>query len=102
MPGISDTMDLESLLYSTLQITVTDGRAFIGHFVCTDHDQNIILAQAEELLPKRLLDDPEECPISVGAWGGREMGLVMIKGKDVVKIEAQLPLAGTEERDDVT
>jgi small nuclear ribonucleoprotein (snRNP)-like protein len=95
-------MDLNSLLYSTLQITIKDGRAFIGHFVCTDHDQNIILAQAEELLPKHLLDDPEECPITVGTWGGREMGLVMIKGKDVVKIEAQLPSETKGERDDVT
>jgi hypothetical protein len=30
------------------------------------------------------------------------MGLVMIKGKDVVKIEAQLPSETKGERDDVT
>lgn len=83
-------MDLASLLYTTLHITITDGRTFIGHFICTDAQQNIILSQAEELLPPDIADDEEEKPISVGAWGGREMGMVMINGKDVVKIQAQV------------
>lgn len=87
-------MHLPSLLYSTLHITIVDGRAFVGHFVCTDAQQNIILAQAEELLPPDIMDDEDEQPISVGAWGGREMGMVMIRGKDVVKIQAQLPAEG--------
>lgn len=83
-------MNLGSLLYTTLHITITDGRTFIGHFICTDAQQNIILSQAEELLPPDIADDEEEKPISVGAWGGREMGMVMIKGKDIVKIQAQV------------
>ncbi|KAI5450396.1 hypothetical protein NCC49_003178 [Naganishia albida] len=83
-------MDLAALLYTTLHITITDGRTFIGHFICTDAQQNIILSQAEELLPPDIADDEEEKPISVGAWGGREMGMVMINGKDVVKIQAQV------------
>lgn len=96
-------MHLLSLLYTTLHITITDGRTFIGHFICTDAQQNIILSQAEELLPLDVAEDDEEKPISVGAWGGREMGMVMIRGKDVVKIQAQLPsnhAEGVNERDD--
>lgn len=89
-------MHLPSLLYTTLHITITDGRTFIGHFICTDAQQNIILSQAEELLPPDIANDEEEKPISVGAWGGREMGMVMIKGKDVVEIKAQLPVDHAE------
>ncbi|KAJ9126433.1 hypothetical protein QFC24_002176 [Naganishia onofrii] len=91
---------LSSLLASTLVITIQDGRSFVGLFICTDRDQNIILNQAEEFLPPRLrrtpdnkYQEPEErMPVSVGAWGGREVGMIMFRAKDIVKIEAQLPL----------
>jgi small nuclear ribonucleoprotein (snRNP)-like protein len=79
---------LQSLLYSTLRIKIRDNRTFIGQFICVDKQQNIVLAQAEEFL------EPEEerirgSPISRGPLGGREMGMVTISGKDVVKIEAE-------------
>jgi small nuclear ribonucleoprotein (snRNP)-like protein len=94
---------LTDLLESTLVITITDGRSFVGHFICTDRDQNIILNQAEEFLPhwtadgKNGQEEAAERPVSVGAWGGREVGMIMLRGRDIVKIEAQLPLDLQEE-----
>jgi small nuclear ribonucleoprotein (snRNP)-like protein len=39
---------LRSYLYINLRIKITDGRVFIGTFMCIDKEKNIVLAQAEE------------------------------------------------------
>ncbi|KAF8928116.1 hypothetical protein BGZ47_001809 [Haplosporangium gracile] len=39
---------LRSLLNRTTRIKITDGRLFIGQFMCVDHSKNIILSAAHE------------------------------------------------------
>ncbi|KAF5361661.1 hypothetical protein D9758_007321 [Tetrapyrgos nigripes] len=79
MPLASDPIRaLHSLLRSTLRITVTDGRIFLGAFVGTDKPMNILLTETEEF---RL--GPGENP------NGRFVGQVMIPWKMITKIEAQ-------------
>ncbi|KAI8640873.1 hypothetical protein BD408DRAFT_313262, partial [Parasitella parasitica] len=56
------------------RIRITDGRIFIGTFVCIDKEKNIILAHTEELR---------------GGSKKRLVGLVMIPGKHIVKIETE-------------
>ena len=93
-----------------------DGRYFIGRFTCTDSQSNIILDHAEEFRPspqtdeQRLLKENRDMyypksqrgPADGPGWGkwsgeggeigqgkeeGRILGLVLIPGKDVVKME---------------
>ncbi|CAO3614050.1 unnamed protein product [Cunninghamella blakesleeana] len=74
--GITD-IDKVNLLRSYLnfkaRIQITDGRVFIGTFVCIDKQKNIILAQAEEFREEEK----------------RLVGLVMIPGKHLVKVETE-------------
>ncbi|CAO3618638.1 unnamed protein product [Mucor fragilis] len=64
---------LNSYLNFKARIKITDGRTFIGTFVCIDKEKNIILAHTEEFrgAEKRLV------------------GLIMIPGKHIVKIETE-------------
>ena len=39
---------LESLIDARLRIAVSDGRRFVGTFMCTDRDGNAILADTHE------------------------------------------------------
>jgi hypothetical protein len=49
MPTDSENVaQLRSYLNHKARIKVSDGRIFIGLFVCTDKDKNTILAHAEE------------------------------------------------------
>ncbi len=84
----SATAWLASLIHTPLRITLTDSRAFVGHFLCTDKQGNIILSQAEEMLPAGRSE--EDAPIATGAWGGREMGMVMCPSGGVSRVEAQV------------
>ncbi|KAI8885068.1 Sm-like ribonucleoprotein [Backusella circina FSU 941] len=65
---------LTSYLFINLRIKITDGRVFIGTFVCVDKEKNIILAQAEEFR---------------GGNEKRLVGLVMIPGNHLVKVETE-------------
>lgn len=66
---------LESWLYRTLRIQLTDGRILIGNFLCTDSDANVILGMC--------MEDTEK--------GGEEriLGLVMVPGRHIVKMEME-------------
>ncbi|OAD79409.1 hypothetical protein PHYBLDRAFT_139438 [Phycomyces blakesleeanus NRRL 1555(-)] len=73
---VADTENIQRLrtyLNFKTRIQISDGRTFIGVFMCVDKDKNIILAHAEEFRgdEKRLV------------------GLVMIPGKHLVKVEAE-------------
>lgn len=59
-------------------VHIPDGRAFCGTFLCVDSGRNIILANTEET---RLT--PE------GRTTSRNVGMVMIPGDHVVKVEVQ-------------
>ncbi|WVW81759.1 hypothetical protein I302_103755 [Kwoniella bestiolae CBS 10118] len=104
---------LHSLLNQLLTITLKDNRTIIGHLLCVDHNQNIILRDAEEFKPfyphshpqmtqeeKERWDEvrrnreeywPRSEPLPVHCtdrgWGGRGVGMVCIRGRDVGRIE---------------
>ncbi|KAF9927928.1 hypothetical protein FBU30_002766 [Linnemannia zychae] len=50
---------LRSLLNRSTRIKITDGRLFIGQFMCIDHSKNIILSAAYEYrtIPKNTIPD---------------------------------------------
>lgn len=54
-----------------------------------DRQQNIILSNAEEFLSPEL-ERKRGAPVSRGYFGGREMGMVMFRGKDVLRIEVEV------------
>ncbi|KAI3485920.1 hypothetical protein L1887_50574 [Cichorium endivia] len=62
-------------------VHIPDGRAFCGTFLCVDSGSNIILSDTDEL---RLT--------SSGGTSSRNVGMVMIPGNCVVKIEVQREL----------
>lgn len=66
---------LQSWLYRTLRIQLTDGRILIGNFLCTDSEANVILGMC--------MEDTDD--------GGekRILGLVMIPGRHIVKMEGE-------------
>jgi len=68
---------VRSLLGQQLLITIQDTRSFMGTFVCTDRDRNIILANADEF---RKAEDGGE---------GRYVGMIMIPWKHVVDVSMQ-------------
>lgn len=70
---------LESWLYRSLRIQLTDGRILIGNFLCTDSEANVILGMC--------LEETEE--------GGerRILGLVMVPGRHIVKMEGETIIA---------
>lgn len=59
-------------------VHIPDGRAFCGTFVCVDSGKNIILANTDEI---RLTLE--------GRTTTRNVGMVMIPGEYVVKVEVQ-------------
>ncbi|KAI0056802.1 hypothetical protein BV25DRAFT_1775689, partial [Artomyces pyxidatus] len=67
---------LKFLLRSTLRISVSDGRIFIGTFVGTDKALNLLLVNTDEF---RL--GPRENP------GGRYVGQIMVPWRLVVRVE---------------
>ena len=105
-PASRAITSLSILLDQPLRITILDNRIFIGLFICVDPQCNIILAQAEEFRPP--LDDVElernremywpksqRGPGEGEGWGGRQVGMILLPGKAVVKIEVE---EGWEER----
>jgi len=68
---------LRLLLGQTLKITIQDTRSFIGTFVCTDRERNVILVNTNEFL-------------EAGDEGGRYVGMVMIPWKYVVDVGARM------------
>ncbi|KAI7908244.1 uncharacterized protein BX663DRAFT_464895 [Cokeromyces recurvatus] len=64
---------LKSYLNFKCRIKITDGRTFIGTFVCIDKQKNIILAHTEEFRENEK----------------RLVGLVMIPGNHLVKVETE-------------
>lgn len=70
---------VQSLLNDTLRVTIADGRIFLGTFVGTDSELNILLLNTDEF---RL--GPNENP------NGRFVGQVMIPWRLVERVEARL------------
>ncbi|KAJ3159739.1 N-alpha-acetyltransferase 38, NatC auxiliary subunit [Geranomyces michiganensis] len=64
---------LASLLNERMRITISDGRVFVGYFMCIDRSRNTILAAADEF------KNDER----------RFVGLIMIPGNHLVKAEIE-------------
>ncbi|KAG5943674.1 hypothetical protein E4U53_007017 [Claviceps sorghi] len=80
---------LSSLLNKNLRISTTDGRLFRGLFKCTDPDQNIVLANTHEYRRPSLaeaLPAVAECPEGMAS---RYLGMVVVPGQHVVKMELE-------------
>lgn len=58
---------------------MSDGRMIIGTFLCTDKDANVILAMCSEYMKD-----------GGGAGESRNLGLIMIPGRHIVSIEADM------------
>jgi len=103
---------LTSLLHQPLRITIIDKRTFIGTFICVDPGCNIILSNAEEFRPEPTTQEEREIrenrdmywprsrrgPGEGEGWGGRQLGMVLVPGKVVVKVEVEegWEMRGTE------
>ncbi|KAI9090075.1 hypothetical protein DFS34DRAFT_585279 [Phlyctochytrium arcticum] len=68
---------LRQYLNARSRVTISDGRKFVGNFVCIDKGRNMILSFAEEFHP-----DTVE---------GRFVGLIMIPGNHLMKVELENP-----------
>ncbi|KIK66069.1 hypothetical protein GYMLUDRAFT_38544 [Collybiopsis luxurians FD-317 M1] len=90
---------LRGLLSSTLRITVSDGRIFLGSFIGTDQPMNILLTDTEEYRIEPVPGDgnqiqkeqgeEEERGTELGITNGRFVGQVLIPWKIIRKIEVQ-------------
>ncbi|KAJ3043803.1 hypothetical protein HDV00_004211 [Rhizophlyctis rosea] len=75
IPDHPDVAKLRTYLSRKCRITASDGRVFVGHFMCIDKGRNIILSGTEE---------------SNKFGEKRFLGLVMIPGKHLVKAEMEV------------
>lgn len=101
LPSSPSLAALQALLRSLLRITTTDHRIFLGTFVGTDKDLNILLVNTDEFrispppssTTKPASDnvasaEPDEEPEGESE-GGRYVGQVMIPWKMIKRIEAE-------------
>ncbi|KAJ3181744.1 N-alpha-acetyltransferase 38, NatC auxiliary subunit [Geranomyces variabilis] len=72
---------LTSLLNARMRITISDGRVFVGYFMCIDRGRNTILAAADEFKNEER----------------RFVGLIMIPGNHLVKAEIEAVADGEED-----
>ncbi|PCH33091.1 hypothetical protein WOLCODRAFT_52746, partial [Wolfiporia cocos MD-104 SS10] len=79
-PTPDSVRKLRSLLRGNLRITISDGRIFIGTFVGTDKQLNVLLVNTDEY---RLGEE-----YVGGRMSGRFVGQVMIPWRLVQKVEA--------------
>lgn len=101
LPSSPSLAALHALLRSLLRITTIDHRIFLGTFVGTDKDLNILLVNTDEFRispttkttpkdnPKTSTSaEPDEEPEGENE-GGRYVGQVMIPWKMIKRIEAE-------------
>ncbi|PWN50579.1 hypothetical protein IE53DRAFT_302854, partial [Violaceomyces palustris] len=70
---------VEKFVDRLVLVHIQDGRAFRGTFICVDNDLNIILVNTDELTAS---DDEKR-------YSERNVGMVVVPGKHLVKIEVQ-------------
>lgn len=77
-----------------VRVHIPDGRMFSGTFVCVDSDVNVILANTDEI----------QTSPSNGGETSRSVGMVMVPGEHIVKVEVRQDSAPAREplRDVVT
>ncbi|KAL5341235.1 hypothetical protein BJX70DRAFT_395958 [Aspergillus crustosus] len=91
---------LESLIGQTLRVHATDSRIFVGLFKCTDATRNIILANTHEyrypttaavrdVASNAAPESPEETPNFKVNMTSRFIGLVVVPGQHITRIELE-------------
>ncbi|KAF2448591.1 hypothetical protein P171DRAFT_518088 [Karstenula rhodostoma CBS 690.94] len=92
MHNTEATVYLSQFIGRPLRIHTSDGRVFGGQMKCTDKDRNIILAltyeyraPSAEVIRKAVQESGN--PSAPVNWNSRYVGLVVIPGAHVKKIE---------------
>ncbi|KAI1827795.1 hypothetical protein F4861DRAFT_491262, partial [Xylaria intraflava] len=87
---------LKSLINKRLRIHATDGRIFVGNFKCTDTDRNVVLSATYEYRqpPRQKSTEAITTTADIGSdhapeMPARHLGLIVIPGDHIVKIEAE-------------
>ncbi|KAF2845282.1 hypothetical protein T440DRAFT_472784 [Plenodomus tracheiphilus IPT5] len=84
---------LSQFIGKNLRIYASDGRVFAGHMKCTDKDRNIILALAHEYrapspdVIRKTLEESGNPAAAHVTWDSRYVGLVVVPGHHITKIE---------------
>ncbi|KAJ4373567.1 hypothetical protein N0V86_007709 [Didymella sp. IMI 355093] len=86
------TFWLSQFIGKNLRIHASDGRVFGGQMKCTDKDRNIILSLAYEYRAPsaeaiRKAVEESGNPSSKVTWNSRYVGLIVVPGQHVKKIE---------------
>ncbi|KAJ4314464.1 hypothetical protein N0V94_006457 [Neodidymelliopsis sp. IMI 364377] len=86
------TFWLSQFIGKNLRIHASDGRVFGGQMKCTDKDRNIILSLAYEYRAPsaeaiRKAVEESGNPSANVTWNSRYVGLVVVPGQHVKKIE---------------
>ncbi|UPX19943.1 uncharacterized protein EKO05_0010192 [Ascochyta rabiei] len=86
------TFWLSQFIGKNLRIHASDGRVFAGQMKCTDRDRNIILSLAYEYRAPsaeaiRKAVEESGSPSASVTWNSRYVGLVVVPGQHVKKIE---------------
>ncbi|KAM5432544.1 hypothetical protein McanMca71_006742 [Microsporum canis] len=99
---------LESLVDKILRVHTSDSRVFVGLFKCTDNERNIILSSTHEYRcptepaivsseetgsPKAASNEPFDLKADMSQ---RFIGLVVIPGQHITKIELDKPTTGAK------
>ncbi|KAG5945857.1 hypothetical protein E4U59_005055 [Claviceps monticola] len=95
------------LLDKNLRVSTTDGRLFRGCFKCTDHDQNIVLSDTFEYRRRssapseKASETSSDATLSAeaqsasaaddgsGNMSSRNLGMVIVPGQHIVKMELE-------------
>ncbi|KAF2826809.1 hypothetical protein CC86DRAFT_291231 [Ophiobolus disseminans] len=86
------TFWLSQFIGKNLRVHASDGRIFGGQMKCTDKDRNIILALAHEYrapaaeIIRKAIEESGNPSASV-PWNSRYVGLVVVPGQHITKIE---------------
>ncbi|KAH6657770.1 hypothetical protein BKA67DRAFT_656013 [Truncatella angustata] len=85
---------LQSLINKTLRVYTTDARLFVGTFKCTDPQSNIVLSLTHEYRQpsqQKLLEAAAsvESETVAAEMTSRYLGLVVVPGEHIVKIEVE-------------
>ncbi|KAH7349017.1 hypothetical protein BKA66DRAFT_432041 [Pyrenochaeta sp. MPI-SDFR-AT-0127] len=86
------TFWLSQFIGKNLRIHASDGRVFGGQMKCTDKDRNVILALAHEYRApsaETIRQAVEESgnPSASVPWNSRYVGLIVVPGHHIKKIE---------------
>merc|ERR1712216_1047616 len=81
--SVSKTNKLFRFVNWIICVTIRDGRQFIGQLIAFDKHTNVVLKDTVEFRQEDL--DPSV------AWTKRELGLVLLRGQNVTRIQPESP-----------